>query len=32
MKDTLVPVLPNLIPEGPDKLEEVIKVEWVGCM
>lgn len=32
MKDTLVPVLPNLISEGPDKLEEVIKVEQVGWM
>lgn len=32
MKDTLVPVLPNLISEGPDKLEEAIKGERVGWM
>lgn len=32
MKDTLVPVLLNLISEGPDKLEEAIKGERVGCM
>lgn len=32
MEVTLIPVLPNLISEGPDKLEEAIKVEWVGWM
>lgn len=30
MKDTLVPRLPNLISEGPDKLEKAIKTKRVG--